>query len=79
MALVADLPRALGPWPHLSHFEITLARRYAYRGRSHSYLSATCPIPRRFTAGFFSFARANFTLADGRRIGTAIPRSCRTR
>ncbi len=77
LALVADLPAALGPWPHLAHFEMTLSRSYAYRGRSRSYLSATCPIPRRFTAGFFSFARASFTLADGRQIGTAIPRSCR--
>jgi hypothetical protein len=79
MALVADLPPALGPWPHLAHFEMTLSRRYVYRDRSYSFLSATCPIPRRFTAGFFSFARASFTLADGRRIGTAIPRSCRAR
>jgi hypothetical protein len=79
LALVADLPRALGPWPHLARFEIRLSRRYVYRGHGHSYLSATCPIPRRFTAGFFSFARASFTLAGGRRIGTAIPRSCRAR
>ncbi len=76
-ALVANLPPALGPWPHLARFEITLSRRFAYRGRNRSFLSASCPIPRRFTAGFFSFARATFTLADGRRVGTGIPRSCR--
>jgi hypothetical protein len=78
-ALVADLPAALGPWPHFAHFEMTLARRYSYRGRSRSYLSASCPIPRRFTAGFFSFARATLTLAGGRTIGTGIARSCRAR
>lgn len=78
-ALVANLPPTLGPWPHFAHFEITLSRRYSYRGRSRGYLSASCPIPRRLTAGFFSFARASFTLADGRQIGTAVARSCRAR
>jgi hypothetical protein len=78
-ALVANLPPALGPWPHFAHFEVTLWRRYAYRGQSRSYLSASCPIPPRFTAGFFSFARASFGLLDGGRIGTGIARSCRAR
>jgi hypothetical protein len=78
-ALVADLPPSLGPWPHFARFEMTLSRRYLYRGRERSYLSASCPVPPRFTAGFFSFAHATFTLAGGHRIGTGIARSCRTR
>jgi len=73
----ADLPAALGPWPHLARFEMTLGRRYRYRGRQHSFLGATCPIPPRFTAGFFSLAKVTYTLADGRRVGTAITRGCR--
>jgi hypothetical protein len=78
-ALVADLPEALGPWPHFAHFEVTLSRRYRYRGQDRSYLSASCPIPPRLTAGFFSMARAEFTLADGGQLGTGIARSCRAR
>jgi hypothetical protein len=78
-ALVADLPRALGPLPHLAHFEMTLSRRFSYRGRSRSYLSASCPIPARFTAGFFSFARSAYTLAGGGHLATAIARGCRAR
>jgi hypothetical protein len=58
---------------------MTLSRRYAYHGQLRSYLSASCPIPRRFTAGFFSFARVAYRLADGRRVSTAIARSCRAR
>lgn len=77
MALVADLPPSLGPWPHLARFEMTLSRRFTYRGRERSYLSATCPIPPRFTAGFFTFARAIYTLAGGREVSTGIARSCR--
>ena len=79
MALVADLPPTLGPWPHFAHFEMTLSRRYSYRGRERSYLSASCPIPPRFTAGFFSFAKASFTLVGGRHVGTGIARGCRAR
>ncbi|MBA3865201.1 MAG: hypothetical protein H0X42_02450 [Solirubrobacterales bacterium] len=77
--LVADLPAALGPLPRLAHFSMTLSRRFSYRGRVHSYLSASCPIPPSFTAGFFSFAKATYTLADGRQLSTSIARSCRAR
>lgn len=79
LSLVGDLSPALGPWPRLRRFDITLFRRYSYRGRPRSYLSASCPIPKRFTAGFFSFAKLTFDLADGRRLGTGIARSCRAR
>jgi hypothetical protein len=78
-ALVANLPRALGPLPHLAHFEMVLSRHFSYRGRSRSYLSATCPIPDSFSAGFYSFARSAYTLAGGAHISTAIARSCRAR
>jgi hypothetical protein len=77
--LVADLPPELGPWPHFAHFEVRLFRRFAFHGRERSYISASCPIPKQFTAGFFSFAKASFTLAGGRRVGTSITRSCRAR
>ena len=77
--LVAQLSSSLGPWPHFAHFEMVLSRRYAYRGQARSYLSASCPIPLRLTASFFSFARAAFRLADGREVSTVIARGCRAR
>jgi hypothetical protein len=79
LSLVAKLPPALGPWPRLASFEMTLSRRYRYRGRARSYLSASCPIPERLQAGFFSFAKASFTLAGGRRTSIGIARGCRAR
>ncbi len=77
--LVAKLPRALGPWPRVASFEMTLSRRFAHRGETRSYLKASCPVPPRLTAGFFSLARASFELVGGQRIGTAIVRGCRAR
>jgi hypothetical protein len=78
-ALVGRIAPALGPWPHLERFQITLFRRYGYRGVRRSFLSASCPIPPSLTAGFFSFARASYRLATGTEIATAIARSCRAR
>lgn len=77
--LSTELPATLGPWPHFAKFEMTLWRRYTHRGRERSYLAASCPIPPRFTAGFFSLAQARFTFADGREVATGIARSCRGR
>ena len=75
--LVGNLSSSLGPWPRLADFRLVLSRRFEYRGRTHSYLRASCPIPKRFTAGFFSFAKLSLQLAGGGRIGTGIARSCR--
>ena len=76
--LSADLP-VLGEWARVAEFKMALSRRYAYRGRRRSYLSASCPIPKRLTAGFFSFARVAYSLADGCQVTAAIARSCRAR
>jgi hypothetical protein len=78
-ALVAQLRPSLGPWPHLARFAITLGRRFRFHGRTHSYISASCPIPEGQTAGFASFARSTYTLAGGRQVSISIPRSCRAR
>lgn len=77
--LVANFPRGIGPWPSIARFEMTLSRRFAYRGARHSFLVASCPVPPRFTAGFLNVARVRFTLAGGRHIGTEIVRGCRAR
>jgi hypothetical protein len=79
LALVGALAPALGPWPRLRSFDLTLFRRYSYRGRPRSYLSASCPTAPSLTAGFFSFARLSFRLAEGRNISTGITRGCRAR
>lgn len=78
-ALVGRVSAALGPWPRLRRFEITLFRRYEHRGSRRSFLSASCPLPPSLTAGFFSFARASYGFAGGARIATGIARGCRAR
>jgi hypothetical protein len=75
--LVAHLTKALGPWPRITAFDIRLFRRFPRRGRSASYLSASCPIPKRLTAGFFSLAQLSLAFPGGGNIGVGIARGCR--
>ena len=77
--LVSVVPRSVGPWPHFAHFQIVVGRRFSYRGHIHSYMSASCPVPPRFTEGFLSFARATFNLAEGSPVRAEAVRSCRAR
>jgi hypothetical protein len=71
--------RSVGPWPHVADFQIVVSRKFGFHGETHSYLSAACPVPNSFTAGFLSFARATYAFADGRKLHTQAVRSCRAR
>lgn len=77
--LVTTIRRAVGSWPHVSNFRIQVSRNFTYNGRRHSYLSASCPVPPNFTAGFLSFARATYTFAGGDQLQIESVRSCRAR
>lgn len=75
--LVSVVPRSVGPWPHFAHFSMVVSRRYRFRGRVHSYLSASCPLPPRFTSGLLSLARATFSVADHPDFNVEAVRTCR--
>ena len=77
--LVALIRRSAGPWPHVANFQISVSRSYYRDGVRHSYLSASCPVPKHFTAGFLSFARATYTFEGGKQLTTESVRSCRAR
>lgn len=78
-SLTATVPASLGDLPHLASFELTLHRRYRADGDLRSYLSASCPAPAGFTAGYLTFAKATYSFADGRKLRTEAVRSCRAR
>jgi hypothetical protein len=77
--LVTTIRRSVGPWPHVANFQIKVARNFSHNGDRRSYLSASCPVPKHFTAGFLSFARAIYTFAGGRQLTTETVRGCRAR
>jgi hypothetical protein len=77
VSLRAPVARALGRWPRLRSFRITLGRHYRARGERRSYLSARCPLPPRLTIGFFPLARATYHFASSPPLTTTILRACR--
>jgi hypothetical protein len=77
--LVGIIPRSAGAWPHFAHFHMVISRRFAFRGRSHSYMAASCPLPPRLTAGLFLLARATFMVTEVPAIGAETMRTCRAR
>jgi hypothetical protein len=76
-AMIAAVPPSVGPLPRLAVFHLHLFRRFRYAGKAHSYVSASCPLPKIFTAGFAAFARATYSFGDGRRVRVDTVRSCR--
>jgi hypothetical protein len=77
--LVALIRRSAGPWPHVANFQIDVSRTFGFRGKRRSYLKASCPVPKQFTAGFLSFARATYSFEGGKQLTIESVRSCRAR
>jgi hypothetical protein len=63
-------------WAYLTEFQMTLGRRYVYRGREHSFISAACNAPAGFDSPLYPFARATYALADGRSFEMSQANRC---
>ncbi len=77
--LVAQLPRVAAQWGYVSGVSLNLQRRFNYRGKSHSYISAGCPAPKGFPGVSFTFAQASFAFEDGRTLTSKMTRDCGVR
>ena len=75
--LEASLPRATGSWGYVTGLRMNLRRRFSYRGRSRSYLSAGCPAPAGFPSAAFPLARTSFAFAGGLTLVSVLNRTCR--
>ncbi len=77
--LRSPVRRALGRWPRLRSFEITLGRRYRAGGELHSYLNARCALPPRFDELSVPVARATYSFAPRPTVTQPIRRLCQVR
>jgi hypothetical protein len=73
----APVRRALGRWPRLRSFNITLGRSYRTGGESRSYLNARCPLPPKFNALSVPVARATYYFTPRPTLVQPILRRCR--
>jgi hypothetical protein len=77
--LSATLPPALRSWGNLTGIEMKLSRRYAYQGKSHSYLSAGCPAPKGFGVAAFPLVRSTFAFEGGVSVTSTLTDQCKVR
>jgi hypothetical protein len=74
--ITGELPPALNQNGYLTSIFLKFERRYVFRGRQRSYLSASCSAPAGFTVATFPFARASMTFDDGHTLSATLTRSC---
>jgi hypothetical protein len=75
--LTIEMPRIGDDWGYVTGFDLTLHRRYRYRGREMSVVRASCPAPAGFARVPFKAARGIFELADGQILTRTLSGSCR--
>jgi hypothetical protein len=74
--LTANLKKALGTQRNLTAIEMTLDRRYSYKGRRRTYVSASCPAPKGVPVVSYPLARTSFGFADSRQLVETVHSSC---
>jgi hypothetical protein len=77
--LTANLAQALGQKKNLTGIEMTLSRRYSYKGKARSYVSAGCPAPKGFSTVSYPLAKTSFAFSGGTTLSTVLERHCRAR
>jgi hypothetical protein len=75
--ITGALPVSTNRYGYVQGIALRLHRRYVYRGRQRSYLSAACAAPAGFPSALFPFARASMTFADNRTLSSTLTRSCK--
>lgn len=75
--ITGELSEAVNRYGYLTKLALRFHRVYAYRGRQHSFLSASCRAPAGVSRAGFPFARASMSFADGRRLASTLTRTCR--
>jgi len=74
--VTVEFAMALGNWGHVIGIEMRFGRRYSYRGKRRSLISAGCPASKGFPGAVFTLARATFSFSGGKTLTATLTRSC---
>jgi hypothetical protein len=77
--LSAKIPTLAGGLGSVTEIALRIGRSYTFKGRRHSFISASCAAPAGFGTALFSLARGSFYFAGGRKIDTTLTRDCHVR
>lgn len=77
--LSTKIPKLASDLGYVTDVSLTFNRKYRYRGKQYSFLSARCAAPAGFPGAIFSFTRGTFAFAGGKKIVTTLTRDCLVR
>lgn len=77
--LSTKIPRLASDLGYVTDVSLVFSRKYRYRGKEYSFLSARCAAPSGFPGAIFSFTRGTFTFAGNKQIVTTLTRACTVR
>ncbi len=77
--LSATLPASLRAWGNLTEVEMRLSRKYAYKGKQRSFLSAACATPKGFDSAVFRLAKTSFSFTGGTKATSTLTEDCKVR
>lgn len=77
--LTATVPAIASEYGYISAFDMSLSRRYVYRGEKLSYAEAGCPAPKGFPSASFPLAKASYGFSGGRTLSSTLVRECKPR
>lgn len=73
------LPELASDRGYVTDIELEIGRRYVYRGKKRSFISASCAAPDGFPGAFFQLAKATFSFAGNQRLVSHLPGDCKVR
>ena len=72
----ARIPKIAANTGYVTNLSLTFERRYRYRGRMHSFISARCAVPPGIPGATFTLARGSFVFTNGQHLSTGLTRNC---
>ncbi len=73
------VPRLAGGLASITQIDLTVGRRYSFRGKRRSYVAAACSAPPGINFVPFNFARARLRFESHAKVESILPGSCRVR
>lgn len=77
--LTTKIPRIASDLGYVNDVSLVFDRTYRHKGVRRSFLSARCAAPAGFPGALFSFTKASFLFADGKRLTPTLVRDCLVR
>lgn len=73
------IPRLASDKGYVTDIDLTIGRKYRYRGNERSFISASCAAPAGFNVAPYELAKATFTFAGGQSLISRLPSDCKVR